>query len=120
MVNKLELDAPDKKEVLGKALLNTIKRLGYTQQSTQALIGKERSTISRYGIDPQSKEGEISLLLIRCYRSLGALFNDNEEQIKTWFNTENKHIGGVPYEQAKTLKGLTRITQYLDAIRGKP
>jgi hypothetical protein len=33
--------------------------------------------------------------------------------------TDNLHTGGVPAEQVKTLQGLSRVLQYLDAIRGK-
>jgi hypothetical protein len=34
-------------------------------------------------------------------------------------HTENRHTGGVPAEQVMTVQGLTRVVEYLDAMRAK-
>lgn len=70
-------------------------------------------------MDPKSKEGEFSLLLIRVYRSLFALNGGNQEAIRHWLTTNNRHIQAVPLEAMKTVLGLSRVVNYLDAIRGK-
>jgi hypothetical protein len=33
--------------------------------------------------------------------------------------THNHHTGGVPREQIRTVTGLTRVLEYVDAMRGK-
>ena len=63
----------DKAEVLAEALLNAGKALGMTQADLGQVIGKDRSVISRGRIEPESKSGELALLLIRIYRALYVL-----------------------------------------------
>lgn len=104
--------------VLSKALINAGKALGFSQTDIGKIIGKDRSSIAR-GLDPQSKAGELALLLIRCYRSLFVLVGGNSEDMKHWMNTRNKHTGGVPAEQVTTVQGLNNVLSYLDAMRGK-
>ncbi len=104
--------------VLSKALLNAGKGLGMSQADLGKVIGKDRTSISR-GLDPTSKAGELALLLVRCYRSLFVLVGGKDEDMKHWMHTENHHTGGKPAEQVKTVQGLTRVVEYLDAIRGK-
>ena len=104
--------------VLTKALLNAGKALGLSQAELGRVIGKDRTSIAR-GISPESKSGELALLLIRCYRDLHVLVGGAEPDIQHWMHTHNRHTGGVPAEQVKTVQGLTRVLQYLDAIRGK-
>ncbi len=106
------------KAVLTKAFLNAGKALGLTQSDLGRVIGKDRTSIAR-GVAPESKAGELALLLIRCYRDLYVLVGGGEDDIRHWMHTENLHTGGVPARQVKTVQGLTRVVLYLDAIRGK-
>lgn len=108
----------DQKQVLSEALLNAGKALGLTQTEIGQVIGKDRTSISR-GLDPQSKAGELGLLLIRCYRSLYVLVGGESAQMEHWMTTANQGTGGIPNEQIYTVEGLIRVLHYLDAIRGK-
>jgi hypothetical protein len=83
------------------------------------VLGRDRSSISRSGIDPDSKSGELALLLIRCFRSLAVIVDDNDEQMQEWLATRNHHTGGIPREQVRSVAGLVSVCEYLDAIRGK-
>ena len=112
----LAQSAPDK--VLSKALVNAGKALGLSQAELGEIIGKDRTNFRR-GLDPHSKSGELALLLIRCYRSLFALVGGRSADMRHWMHTENLHTGGVPAEQIKTVTGLARVVEYLDAIRAK-
>jgi hypothetical protein len=105
--------------VLGEALLNAGKALGLTQADLGAIVGKDRSAISRGRIDPASKAGELALLLIRCYRALFVLVGGDPSQMRHWMHTPNRHTGAVPAEQVRTVAGLTAVVEYLDAMRGK-
>lgn len=110
---------PDKADVLAEALVNAGRYLGMSQAELGAIVGKDRTAISRGRIDPNSKAGELALLFIRCYRALYALTGGDHEQMAHWMRTENRHTGGVPAEQVKTVQGLINVLEYLDAIRGK-
>ena len=111
--------APDPNRVLGKAVLRASERMGLSRTDLAAVIGRDRSSISRSGIDPDSKSGELAKILIRCYRALAVLVDDNQEQVREWLTTPNRHTGGVPEQQLKTVAGLVTVSEYLDAIRGK-
>ena len=109
---------PSPRAVLSKALVNAGKALGVSQSDLGKVVGKDRTSIAR-GLDPRTKSGELALLLIRCYRSLYVLVGGKSEDMKHWMHTPNRHTGGVPAEQIKTVQGLARVLGYLDAMRGK-
>ncbi|MBS7663267.1 DUF2384 domain-containing protein [Pseudomonas lalucatii] len=114
--------AADADAVLAKALLNTREQLGLTQQELAAIVGVHRTAISRWadtGLRPQSKTGELALLLIRVYRALFALFGGNLQDMRHFLRTDNRHLGGVPLELMGRVQGLVHVVEYLDAIRGK-
>lgn len=113
-----ETTQADARAVLTKALLNAGKSLGLSQSELGQVIGKDRTSISR-GISEATKAGELALLFIRCYRSLYVLVGGDSVNMKHWMHTNNLHTGGVPAEQVKTVAGLTRVVEYLDALRGK-
>lgn len=108
---------PDARQVLTKALLNAGKALGLSQQRLAEVIGRERTAFSR-GLDPDSKAGELALLLIRCYRSLYALVGGDTAAMRHWMQTQNRDTGGVPAEQVRSVQGLVAVVEYLDAMRG--
>ena len=109
----------DPEQTLSKAYLAAGKKLGLTQSELGDVIGRNRSALYRGGISPQSKQGELALLLIRIYRSLFVLVGDDRENLKHWMKTENNHTGGIPLEQVKTIPGIMLVLEYLDAMRGK-
>lgn len=110
---------PQEAQVLATAFLNAGKELGLSQSVLTTMIGRDRSSISRSGIDPETKSGELALLLIRVYRSLFALMGGDNVQMKHWMHTANRHIDGVPANQVLKIQGLVGVIQYLDAMRGK-
>jgi hypothetical protein len=108
----------DPKVVLTKALLNAGRALGLSQAALGEIIGKDRSSISR-GLDPASKAGELALLLIRCYRSLFVLVGGRPADMRHWMHTPNRDLGGIPAQELRSVQGLTRVLEYLDAMRGR-
>lgn len=109
----------DRSGVLSEALTNAGKHLGMSQADLGAVIGKNRTAVSRGSIEPDSKAGELALLFIRCYRALFVLVGGDFGQMRHWMRTENRHTGGIPCEQIKSVQGLTTVLEYLDAMRGK-
>ena len=109
----------EKAAVLNEALTNAGRDLGLIQADLGAIVGRGRSDISRRRIDPDGKDGELALLFIRCYRALYGLTGGDLDLMQHWMHTENRHTGGVPVEQVKSVQGLITVLEYLDGIRGK-
>lgn len=118
-MNSVLKTQPQPAQVLATALLKAGKELGLSQAVLEKAIDRDRSSISRKGIDPETKSGELALLLIRVYRSLFALVGGDSVQMKHWMKTANRHTGGVPAEQVRSIQGLVGVMEYLDAMRGK-
>lgn len=119
MVDPRHTPEPDPSRVLATAALRVAEKMGLSRAELGAVVGRDRSSISRAGIDPVSKSGELAALFVRCYRSLAVMLDDDETNLRLWVDTPNRHTGGVPREQMQTVAGLVRVSEYLDAIRGK-
>jgi hypothetical protein len=111
--------SPRAAEVLARALVRAGKELGLTQADLGAIVGRDRTALSRGALEPDTKSGELALLLIRAYRALFVLVGGEPRQMKHWMRTHNHHVGGVPAELVRTVPGLMRVVEYLDAIRGR-
>ena len=118
-----DLALADAAPILAKAVLSAASRLGLRNRQLSAILGTSEASISRLqtsrGLDPDSKEGELALLLIRLYRSLDALVGGDDEKARTWLASHNAHLAGVPGERIRTVEGLVDVVQYLDAMRGR-
>lgn len=117
-MHRQAIPRPDPRIVLAKSLINAGKALDLTQSYLGEVVGKNRSSIAR-GLDPGGKSGELALLLIRCYRSLYVLVGGEQGAMRHWMHTRNIGTGGVPAEQIRSVQGLARVVEYLDAMRGK-
>jgi hypothetical protein len=115
--------APDSEAVLTKAVLNASRMLGLRNRELAAVLGSSEASISRLNtnrlIEPDSKEGELALLLLRLFRSLDALVGGEELKARAWLNAENSHLGGVPAKRIRRVEGLVDVVQYLDSMRGR-
>ena len=113
------LPSPDPSDVLRKSLLAAGKELGLSRREIGEIIGRDRSTIERKGVDPDSKAGQLALLLIRIYRSLFALMGGDRENMRHFLTTANRGTGGIPGQQLHDVQGIVSVCAYLDAMRGK-
>ncbi|WP_211235837.1 hypothetical protein [Psychromonas aquimarina] len=104
--------------VLAKSVLNAAESLGLPKEVTEEIIGQDFASISRCGIDPKSKAGELSLLLVHCYRSLYSLMDGDVGNMQYFMRTANKGTDSIPNEQIKTAAGLVTFSASLDAMRG--
>ena len=103
---------------LAKAVLRAGKAMGITQEELGSIIGRDRTGIAR-GLDPNSKSGELALLVVRLYRALHSLCGDDTTLIHHWLNTANRDTGGVPRQQVQQIQGLVRLVDYLEAAHGQ-
>lgn len=122
-MSALAQQAPEPAAVLAKALINAAEQLGLKQAELGAILGLDRTGISRLkqnpSLDPNSKKGELALLVIRIARALFALTGGDKEWIKHFMHNPNKVTGGIPAKQMETIQGLIQVMQFVDAIRGK-
>ena len=108
--------------VLTKATLRAADLLALQGSDLAKVIGVSDSTVSRYRsggseISPDSKAGELALLLVRVFRSLDPLVGSDTELRKEWMHSLNKGLGGVPAKLILKPDGLTRTLSYLDGMR---
>lgn len=87
----------EREVVLTKAICNLSKYYSLSGKELSEIIGISESTASRLNkgkklISPQTKEGEMALLLVRIYRSLNAMVGNNHEKAKLWLNNKNKYF----------------------------
>ena len=108
-----------KAAVLGQAVLNAGAKLGLSASEVGRIIGRDRSSITRNGVDPETVNGQLALILVRIYRGLYALVGGGEDEMRHWMHSPIRTLQGVPAELARDVSGLVRIAEYIDALRGK-
>lgn len=110
--------------VLSKALVRACEILGLRRADLARMLGVSVAGISRLmrgerEIAPESKEGELALLFLRCFRSLDALLGGRDEDARAWFHAHNHALEACPAELVLSVQGLVDVTSYLDAMRAK-
>lgn len=114
---------PQSDQVLAKAVLRTARQLGLSQAELGAVLGLHRTAISRLkhsgSLAPDSKQGELALLLIRLARALYALAGGDELWIRHFMHSPNQITGGIPVEQVQSIQGLIDVLRFVDGVRGK-
>jgi hypothetical protein len=108
--------------VLGNAAGRAAAALGLNGRALAQIVGFSEATVSSIvhgdrGIDPASKEGHLSLMLIRVFRSLDALAGGDDGKRLTWMSTHNTALNGVPESLILSAEGLERTLAYLDSMR---
>lgn len=108
--------------VLTKATLRAAEQLGLSNAELAQVIGVSGATASRLksgdrAIDPNTKEGELALMLIRLFRSLDPLIGGNDGKRKNWMGSYNKALLGNPNQLIRKVDGLVRTVAYLDGMR---
>lgn len=114
---------PDAAIVLGKAVFRASQQLGLSQTELANVLGLHRTAISRLKnsphLAPDSKQGELALLLIRIARSLYALTGGDEAWMQHFMRSPNTATHGIPAQQITNIQGLVGVLQFIDALRGK-
>lgn len=118
-VNKTE---SDKAVVLAKAVVRAAEQLGLKQVEAAKVLGIHRTAFSRLKskpyLSPDSKEGELALLLIGIARSVYALTGGDAKWMTRFMRSPNNQTGGIPCEQVMTIQGLMTVKRFTDAVRG--
>lgn len=119
----LQKSQPSPDLVLAKAVLAAADQLGMKQAQLAGVLGIHRTAVSRLksapSLDPESKAGELGLLLVRIARALFTLTGGDTGWMRHFMQSPNQVTGGVPLQQVQSVAGLVRVLQFVDAIRGK-
>ena len=109
---------------LTKATIRAAEKLGLKPRMLSAVTGLSESTISRmnngkYFLARGEKAFELSVLLVRLYRSLDAIVSGDENVAKAWLNNPNGPLRDKPINLIQTVSGLVNVIEYLDARRAR-
>jgi len=121
---KQDQGSGDAERVVTKAVLKAAGFLKLSNKELAVIIGVSERTLARIkNDDAVLKKGDTShklaLYLIRIFRSLGALYGSNVEDMAKWVRSENKHLRTSPVEAMQEIAGLVHTMDYLDASRAK-
>jgi hypothetical protein len=126
MTGPVALEAPTAVETiaLSKAAIRAAKNLGLKNRILAAIIGLSEPTISRmskgeFVLTRNDKAFELSALFVRLFRSLDAITGGDEEVARTWLNSQNTALRGVPIDLIQNVGGLVNVVQYLDSRRAR-
>jgi len=105
-----------------KALMRAAHRLDLSNKVISRIIGVSEASVSRmkdgrYLLPEGSKAFELSLLLIRLFRSLDALTGGDDRVSSTWMKAKNTLLQATPVERIQTVTGLSEVIGYVDARR---
>lgn len=110
--------------VVTKAVLRAGERLGMPAKLLAKVIGLSEASISRIKrggltLESGTKAFELSVLLIRLFRSLDAITGGEDSVARQWLLGENIVLGGRPIDLIQTISGLFQVIAYLDARRAR-
>lgn len=113
---------PELSAVLTKATLRAAELLGLNSSELAVVLGVSEPTVSRLKassrpINPESKEGELALMLVRLFRSLDPLTGGDGGKRKQWMDSYNSALLGRPKQLIRKVDGLVRTLAYLDGMR---
>src|SRR6266850_31049 len=97
-----------------KATLRAAERLGLSNKTVASIVGLSEATVSRMGsgrymLAPNDKPFELSLLLVRLYRSLDAITGGDDAVARAWLRNDNTALGSPPLTQVQTVQGLVNV-----------
>jgi hypothetical protein len=114
----------ERSAVVSKAVSRAADLLGLTNVALARTIGVSEATASRlragtYALEPGSKAYELSLLLVRLFRSLDAVVGGDEASLRSWMVAANRSLGGIPRDLVQTAAGLVAAVDHVDAARAR-
>lgn len=115
--------APEAAAVLAKAVSRAAGQLGIPNVALGRILGLSQATVTRlhqgsYRLEPDSKPGELALLLVRLFRSLDSI-TGSQEAARAWLDGDNAGLNGRPRDLILSPRGLVHVTDYLDAHRAR-
>jgi hypothetical protein len=109
-------------QTVSKAVVRAAAALGLSNRALAGILGLSEASVSRltrgeFVLDRQTKSFELSVMLIRLYRSLDAVTGGDPAVAAAWLRGENTALHAVPLDLIQTVEGLVSTVLYLDARR---
>jgi len=113
---------PSDEAIVSKAVISAARKLSISNVELSDIIGVSEPQLSRIAnatnlLKKDSKEYELSLLLVRLFRSLDALVGGEDASAAKWMRNKNLAFGQIPIERVKKIEGLIDVLSYLDSRR---
>ncbi|WP_333617010.1 antitoxin Xre/MbcA/ParS toxin-binding domain-containing protein [Acinetobacter variabilis] len=110
----------DRSVILAKAVLKTGAILGIELDQLARVLGVDYTTILQLtALNPDSKQGEHAIILIRIFRLLYELNGGDMQWIRLYMNSPNHSTGGIPLQQIQQEIGLIKVLESLERISPK-
>ena len=113
--------ASDPSAVVAKALLRAGMMLDLTQSDLGAIIGLSSASMSRLAKGDARLSGksfELSVLVLRLFRSLDAITGGDDMASRSWLRGPNTALdNAAPLDRIKSIEGLIDVVGYVDARR---
>ena len=111
----------DKSKVLVKASWKAAEQLGLKPEQFIKILHLESVDVNlseaTLMLDPNSKQEEIALILIRIYKAIYTLNGGDIEWIHHFLNSTNLLTGGIPMEQLKSMDGLLSVLNTVESLQ---
>ncbi len=106
-------------QLVAEACGRSAQILGLSRQELGTVVGKHPTSIDHSDLDPQTKEGELALLLLEVHRSLHILCGGDQSLVRHWIEQPNRHLNDQsPRLLLARIEGLNRVAGYLEALHG--
>jgi len=121
-IAQIERELPDRSEVVGKAVLRSAELLGLSAAQLGKAVGLSEASVSRLKTDTfrlefGSPAYELSLFVIRVFRSLDSIVGGDKDVAQSWMKNKNSVLGARPCEMITSLPRLVDLVNYLDSRR---
>ena len=115
---------PDAVRVLSLAVTNAAGLMGLNKATLARVLGISAASAGRlfsgqYQLNPNSKEWDMALLLVRLFRSLDAIMAGDENALRSWLNSPNLGLNAKPLELVTDAAGLVHTVDYVDSYRAR-
>lgn len=116
--------AARERAVLTQAVLRAAELLAVSQADLAAIVGLSPASISRmktgaYLLERGTKEWELAALWVRLFRSLDSITGGRDDLSRNWLTAHNAAFEARPLDLIRTITGLVRVVEYLDASRAR-
>ena len=117
-------DRPDRRVVLSKAVVRCAERVRLEPRELADALALDTATIERlrrgeYLLDPADASWHRATLLVRLVRGLDSIAADDERAARSWFDSDNDHLGAAPRARIADADGLVDTVAYVDAFRAR-
>ena len=111
----------ERSRVVSQAVVRAAERLGLSNSLLGRIIGVSDATASRlrggsYKLTKGTKSYELAILLLRLFRGLNAILND-DGSMRSWMRSPNLALGNKPIEMIGSVTGLVSVITYVDSRR---